>query len=127
MTDFKKEAYDYACMYVSPDERSHDTYFRNIQTAYIDGATEATKELQKQVIKLKCNCECNHCVYTDSPCTPGDYDKNEIGYCSKYESIYSAIDKAYSEKANAEIKLNEAREIISEYITILKGNTMYIR
>ena len=32
-------------------------------------------------------------------------------------------DKAYCEKANAEIKLNEAREIISEYITILKGNT----
>jgi len=60
-------------------------------------ATEATKKLQKQVTKLKCNSECLHCLYTDSPCTPDDYDKNEIGYCSHYKSIYSAIQRLREE------------------------------
>ena len=48
MRDLKKEAYDYACINVPTEARSHDTYFRNIQTAYIDGATEITKELQAE-------------------------------------------------------------------------------
>lgn len=73
---------------------------------------EVTKELQKQVLKLKCNHECNHCLYTDSPCIPEDYDKNEMGYCSHYKSIYGEISRLKHENEQLKDKLDKVKRII---------------
>ena len=38
--------------------------------------------------KLKLDKECCHCVYSDSPCVPDDYDKKDNGYCSHYKNVF---------------------------------------
>ena len=75
------------------------------------------KELEARIAKLKCNCDCNHCIYTDSPCTPDDYDENEIGYCSHYKGIYDEIIRLEHENKQLKdkLQLNTDCEVCKHY------------
>ena len=73
--------------------------------------------------KLKLATECCHCVYSDSPCVPSDYSKDENGHCSHYKSVfeenrqlkndYEMIDNCNRVHGN---ELANARKIIKSLI-----------
>lgn len=60
----------------------------DVKCAWLNGfafCLEGTVE-----VKVK---QCATCVYTDSPCTPLDYEKDKEGVCNHYKSIFEEYAK----------------------------------
>lgn len=133
MTDLEKRADEYITK--KADEGDYDYVICNkvgflessVKRALADFAQSETELLSKHILelqadkgklidenhKLKLDRECSHCIYSDSPCTPADYDKKDNCYCSHYKNVFDENRKLTDENKELKDLLKSVVQIIN--------------
>lgn len=57
---------------------------------------------------------CTRCIYTDSPCVPSDYGRDEHNNCEHYKSVFEENKEIYKKMAELDTALEDCTESLTD-------------